>query len=478
MNKNTNRLDDKNYFDQLNSLIDSFKPSTILVIGDAMLDIYHSGTVERISPEAPIPILKVEKETIGLGGAAVVAKNLTHLGCRVELCCLVGIDSNKNDLIKLLDKHQILKNMLFERHDFKTLVKQRFLAKNQQIMRADYENEFKLPSADAAAIAANITKQLANFDAIVISDYEKGLLHPIVIKQIIKTARQLKIPCICDPGRGANFKVYQGVTTIKPNRSETEKAVNFKINTVKDALKAAKIIKKITQADFLSISLDSWGILFFESDNNFKLFAARHKEIFDISGAGDMVTTIITAFLAIKTQPQQIIPLANQAAGIVVSKLGAVSVSLSEIKSSLMADYFKKIVNLDTLIALRKKYATAKWVMTNGYFDDISAAKIRFLKDMALLGDISIVAINSDRIIKKQKKDKKILIDQSQRAEIIATISTVDLIIIFDNEDATELIKKIKPTYIVKSNQHKTLLDSEIAAAKKVKAEIKFLTAY
>ncbi|MBL0691008.1 MAG: bifunctional heptose 7-phosphate kinase/heptose 1-phosphate adenyltransferase [SAR324 cluster bacterium] len=454
--------------------LNNFRPRKVLVIGDVIIDRYHVGVVNRISQEAPIPILRISHEKDRLGGAGSLAQNLSRLGCQVSLCALTGCDDNLKILKKLLIAKKISTDLLINDDEFSTLLKARFLAQNQQILRVDYEKDFSLSAPKIDKIVDSIIPKIQEFSAVAISHYVKGFLQPLLLNKIINETKRLGIPCVCDPGRGVDHSNYKGITTIKPNRLETEGLVGFKLRTTADFIKAATILKKQTEAEFILISLDEDGIFYYRDADDYKLFMVGSKEIFDVCGAGDMVIAILTAFLANKQAPIDIIPLANIAAGIVISRLGTASVSLSELMRASMPKAHRKIISLADLIQIRKN-SNQSWSFTNGHFDNLTSMHIKFLQNMAKYGDFRVVAINSDQSIKKQK-GRFPEIKQLVRAELLASLSSVDWVVIFDEDAPTDLIKKLKPDWVIKGKSHLNRDLIEQRAIDEVSAKLEFVT--
>ena len=459
---------------EIESLLRTKPAKKIMVFGDLILDSYQFGKVERISQEAPIQILGIEKQEYCLGGAACVANDLVHLGNQVACMGLVGQDSHQGVFKDLLESAAIDTQHLIEKQDFTTILKVRFLAARQQILRVDYEKPYSLAATDIEQILAKIFPLLDAklYDALVISDYGKGFCHPELIKKIIQRARQNAIPCVVDP-KNKDYRIYQHCTTIKPNRAELSQATGLRTDSFEAVVEAAGKLQEMLAADFLSISLDKDGILYYVNPKLYHLFPTKKQEVFDVSGAGDVVTAVLATGLANNWEPSLILHLANIAAGIEISKLGALPVSLQEIYDSLEPSYRKKIVSLEQFLALPHDPETVI-ALSYGYFDQISTGHVKFIQAMESLGNLRVLAINSDASIIKHKGRTPTLNEQ-ERAELFSAFSSIDWVIIFPDQDASSLIEKIRPSIVVKGDNFKHQTLPEAGAIEKVQAELVFL---
>ena len=460
---------------ELLKFIYNFIPKNILVLGDLMLDKYTWGQVDRISPEAPIPVLRVENEEVRLGGAASTAANVRALKCGVYPVGLVGKDGSGHELMNILTNRGIQTEGIVQTTLFKTIVKNRFLTQQQQLLRVDHESVFQLKMDLEIALVAKVKVLLSNIDGVIISDYSKGLLTASFLKNVIDLARKSNIPIICDPGRGVDFSFYKRVTTIKPNRAESSLGTGIELNSYENILCAAEAIKNKTSADFITLSLDKDGILLYESRKHHQLFETEAKEVYDVTGAGDMVISIMGIMLASKASPALSIQMSNIAAGLEISHIGVYPLNWNEIKQNLLIKTLsQKIVTVEQLLESSNFKKASQIVFTNGYFDNLSAGHLRFLQEMERFQGEKVVAINSDSSI-ENSKGKRPLLNQEDRARLLASIQSVTWVLIFDEDNASNLIEQIRPDLVIKGEIFKSKSISEEASIIKIGSKIKYL---
>ncbi len=447
----------------------------VLVIGDLMLDQYSWGEVDRISPEAPIPVMKVIREEKRLGGAGNAAMNLKNLGAKVIVCGVIGSDENGNFIRKLLSTNGIDISGVIISEDFKTCLKHRMIAGQNHLLRMDIE-----PEQDRDNFQKNIMlylkKAIPKCDAVLVSDYGKGLLNNSTLELISDLGKRCSIPILGDPRRGADYKIYKNFTLVKPNRKETEEAVGFKLSNQEDILKAAKILMKQARLKYIIISLDKDGLLLFSSPKKYKFFGTESQEVFDVVGAGDAVISILSYMLAANSKIEHAVFWAQIAASMVIKHIGVISFSKKDLlKRFDHGDTSTKIMNSEQVCSsLSEKLPV---VFTNGYFDEISSGHLKFLHSLKTLKGFNIVAINSDKSILKQKGTPPLL-NELERAILVAAIESVDRVIIFNEKDASELIRKIRPETIVKGEhfRHKNLPEKK--AIDEIGAKIKFFKTF
>ena len=402
----------------------------ITVIGDVMIDWYLHGESSRISPEAPVPVVNFKESKFQLGGAANVANNLKHLEIEPFLIGAVGKDHFGSLLKEHLKVEKIKFNLLSEK-SFQTICKQRLMSSNQQLARIDYEQYFH--ASKLSNILNTFTKNIAKTDLIIVSDYGKGTVSNA--RKLIQSARKLKKKILIDP-KGKDFTKYKGANLITPNKSEFENIMG-KVGSKKDLENKAKKMLEHLDLESLIVTLGSEGMYVLTKSNK-KIIGnfinAYPQEVFDVSGAGDTTISALGAALSEANDIFSAAEFANLAASISVSKLGTSTVSKDE------------VTNLEASKSNEKQVI----VFTNGCFDIIHSGHLDLLKEAKSYGDKLIVGLNSDKSVSKLKGPERPIIGQSERKKILSALKFVDEVIIFNEENPLKLIKKLKPSILVK----------------------------
>ena len=402
----------------------------ITVIGDVMIDWYLHGESSRISPEAPVPVVNFKESKFQLGGAANVANNLKHLEIEPFLIGAVGKDHFGSLLKEHLKVEKIKFNLLSEK-SFQTICKQRLMSSNQQLARIDYEQYFH--ASKLSNILNTFTKNIAKTDLIIVSDYGKGTVSNA--RKLIQSTRKLKKKILIDP-KGKDFTKYKGANLITPNKSEFENIMG-KVGSKKDLENKAKKMLEHLDLESLIVTLGSEGMYVLTKSNK-KIIGnfinAYPQEVFDVSGAGDTTISALGAALSEANDIFSAAEFANLAASISVSKLGTSTVSKDE------------VTNLEA----SKNNKEQVIVFTNGCFDIIHSGHLDLLKEAKSYGDKLIVGLNSDKSVSKLKGPERPIIGQSERKKILSALKFVDEVIIFNEENPLKLIKKLKPSILVK----------------------------
>ena len=454
-----------------NNIIDDIIKITnakIFCLGDLMLDKYIIGSSQRISPEGPIPILDIKKEVNMLGGVGNVARNLGTIGIKTYLVGLLGNDEIGNIIEKKIKQRNIV-TKLFKDNNRPTTLKTRFIANDQQILRTDKETLTPISLSLEKKILKESRKMILNSDSIILSDYGKGLLTQNILKEIICFANKNKKPIILDP-KGNNLDNYKGVTILTPNINELELVAKKKLNNKDEIVEVSrKIIKKYNSKHML-ITRGKLGMLLVSSNNKVINLDTEAKQIYDVSGAGDTVTSFLAACLGSSITIDNSIKIANSAAGIVVSKSGTSVAHLSELILSLNknVNYSSKINDRTEANNIIKFWIKKKELIgfTNGCFDYLHPGHVLLLKQAKKNCTKLIVAVNSDSSVKKIKGPNRPKQSQDIRSKVLAAIKYVDLIIIFNEKSPIKLIKQIKPSLLVKGSDYK---ENKIVGAKLVK---------
>lgn len=431
----------------------NFSRNRILVVGDIMLDRYWSGSTSRVSPEAPVPIVKIENTEHRLGGAANVALNLSVLGCDTSLFGIIGKDRAGDIVRELLDASNIKHDLHLDAEN-PTTTKLRVMSQHQQLIRLDFEEPFTEISHKLEL--AELENAIMDFDAVVISDYAKGAISDA--NYIIALCNKNSIPVLVDP-KGLDFSGYANANILTPNRSEIESIVG-KQNSLAELFTAAGLLREQLQVDALVITLGEKGMALLEQGKKPAHIPTVARDVFDVTGAGDTVISTLAAVIASKNSMEEAMRLANIAAGIAVGKSGTASVSPLELGSALVKPRSKSDSKILSLKALKTELESAKSrgekiVFTNGCFDILHAGHVRYLQQASELGDKLIVAVNSDASVRRLKGPERPINDLQSRMQVLAALDCVDWAIAFEEETPLRLIEELLPQFLVKGGDYK-----------------------
>ncbi len=450
----------------------SFEKARVLVVGDIMLDRYWYGATSRISPEAPVPVVRVNELVEKPGGAANVAMNVTSLGAQSLLMGWVGDDEAADRLEQLLQLASVTTHFL-RSTDFPTITKLRVLSHHQQLIRLDFEELVMAMSHEKLVDA--FSKKVRDYDVVVLSDYGKGCLAEP--QAFIKAARAAKVPVLVDPKR-SDFEAYAGATLVTPNRHEFEAVVGPCADEKELVSKGMKLLKKCHIHGLLVTRGEQGMTLLMENAEPLHL-PAFAREVYDVTGAGDTVIGVLAAAIAAGTDFPLAVKLANAAAGVVVGKLGTATVSVAELSQALTTVQPVKqgVVSVDELLALRAgaKERDERVVMTNGCFDILHAGHVAYLEQAKSLGDRLIIAVNDDASVARLKGESRPLVPLAERMQVLSGLRAVDWVVSFSEDTPAKLIEKIVPDVLVKGGDYKV---EQIAGHKTVLAhggEVKIL---
>ncbi len=439
-----------------------FNNAKVLVLGDVMLDRYWFGSTNRISPEAPVPVVKVQENEDRAGGAANVAMNIASLNVPVTLHGLVGNDDAGRALDKLLSEHHI-QNQCVAVDSHPTITKLRILSRHQQLLRLDFEEGFH--NLDCHELLAKLAAEITAYGALILSDYGKGTLD--AVQQMIQIARQANVPVLIDP-KGTDFERYRGATLLTPNMSEFE-AVAGHCNDEDEIV--AKGLKMIADFDLsaLLITRSEKGMTLLRPNQDPFHLPTQAKEVYDVTGAGDTVISVLATAIADGRPLEEACYLANAAAGIVVGKLGTSTVSPSELEQAIhqRAETGFGVVSEAELKAIIQQSKTRgeKIVMTNGCFDILHPGHVSYLENARKLGDRLIVAVNTDESVKRLKGESRPINDLDARMAVLAGLASVDWVVPFGEDTPQRLIGEILPDLLVKGGDYKP---EEIAGSQEV----------
>ncbi len=430
-----------------------FSTARVLVVGDIMLDRYWTGPTRRISPEAPVPVVKVEKNEERPGGAANVALNIAALGGQTRLIGFVGQDEAADSLEQLLAKHKVDTDLV-RVPNLPTITKLRILSGHQQLIRLDFEDSFA--SADPAPMLEKIDAALPDFDVLILSDYAKGALT--AVQPIIQLARKHKVPVLIDP-KGNSFEKYRGATLIKPNMLEFEIIVG-KVKDETDLIEKAQGLMRELDLEALLVTRSENGMLLVRKSGEVLTLRTQAKEVFDVTGAGDTVVGALATALSAGKSLEDACAIANNAAGVVVAKLGTSVVTPQELAQSLHEQNQEQAFGVMTEAELKTAVMAArrrgeKIVMTNGCFDILHAGHVSYLKAARKLGDRLIVAVNTDDSVRRLKGEKRPIVPEDQRMAVLSALDSVDWVVPFGEDTPQRVIGEILPDLLVKGGDYK-----------------------
>ena len=433
----------------------------IAVIGDFMIDHYLWGKSERISPEAPVPVVEVVKEEDRLGGAGNVVNNLIALNEEVLPISVVGKQSNR--LLDLLKKKSVRVDGILIDESRETIIKTRVIAANHQMIRVDREKIKPITQEFEEKILNILKENLAEIEVILLSDYNKGVLTKRLTQKIIDLANKSNLKLIIDPKK--DFSKYKNGYMLKPNKKELSAATGIEIENRKDLIKAGWALKEELNLKYLLVTLSEEGMALFGDD--FIQIPTISKEVYDVTGAGDTVLATLGYYLKRGDNLIEAMHFANAAAAVVVSKIGSAAASLEEIlelekRVDNLVDY--KIVSDIEKIVQDLKAQNKKIVFTNGCFDILHIGHIKYLQKAKTLGDVLIVGLNSNESVKRLKGESRPINDEYDRAYLLASLEVVDFVVIFEEDTPYELIKKIEPDVLVKGKDYegKKVVGSDI----------------
>lgn len=429
------------------------KPN-IAVVGDLMIDHYLWGSCNRISPEAPVQVVSVEKESSVLGGAGNVITNLLSLGSDVSIFSVVGDDENGKEMKRLLSEASVKSINIFNEIGRRTTKKSRIISSNQQVIRYDDETTENILLSSQFHLLEALKKELFSYDLIILSDYGKGVLTPNLTKDIISLAKDFNKPILVDP-KGVDYSKYRGATLLTPNKQEASIATNISIVDQNSLTIAVKNLKDELQLDYSIVTLSEDGIALL--DDEMELIPTVAREVFDVTGAGDTVIASLGVALSSGFSIKEACEFANKAAALVVAKVGSATVTLNEVEeyehSLNQGQSESKIKDFEQIgrIAKRLRAQGRKIIFTNGCFDILHRGHATYLQKAKELGDILILGLNSDESIKRLKGEDRPINNLEDRAFLIGALESIDFVVPFTEDTPYELIKLIEPSTFLPS---------------------------
>jgi len=430
-----------------------------LLVGDFMLDSYTYGDALRISPEAPVQVLKVVRREYCGGGASSVAADMLTLGARCACVGILGSDLNGDRLLALLEKMGAQTDGLLRIDNRPTICKERIIGlaqhrHRQQLLRIDEECTNPLSGSEYDHLLAAYQRHLADSDVVCLQDYNKGVLQADFCQSLIQLARKAGKPVLVDPPLGQDYSKFSGATLMTPNRNETSAAVGFAVKTIADAERASDVLRKTLSLDAAVITLDKEGA-YLRTAEFAEHLPTIERTVYDVTGAGDMMLAMMAVAMAAGADMRTSLQLANIAGGLEVEKFGVATVSVEEIVSELLARHrgkTGKIQSIETLCSEldyhRKQHETI--VFTNGCFDVLHRGHIDYLQFCKRQGDVVVVGLNSDASVRQLKGPKRPINTQQDRAALLAVLECVDYVVVFEEPDPLNVIMAVHPDVLVK----------------------------
>jgi D-beta-D-heptose 7-phosphate kinase/D-beta-D-heptose 1-phosphate adenosyltransferase len=453
-------------------LVQGLGQPRVLVVGDLMLDRYVWGDAERISQEAPVILLRAERREERLGGASSVATMLRALGARVAITGVVGADLDGSRIRQALTDLGIDHEGVLSDASRPSTVKERYIGRAQhrhpqQMLRVDYETRAAVAEPVEAELTRVLVAQLRRADIVLISDYDKGVCTPAVLASLIAAARAVGVRVLADPIRGSDYRKYHGCSAITPNRLEAGLATGRTLQGTTQVLEAAVQLQEQLDLEATVVTLDKDGMALAHRDGRRQVFPTRPRQVYDITGAGDMVLSVLALALAAGADYDAAIPLANVAGGLEVEKIGVATVTRDEILRDLLhggarvgtAGGFgtEKVLELDPLMReLEDRRRHGQRVgFTNGCFDVLHAGHVQYLQEARTQADVLVVGLNSDASVRGLKGEGRPVNPAEARAHVLAGLQAVDYVTVFEDETPLKLIQAVRPDVLVKGSDYR-----------------------
>jgi len=438
---------------ELEQVIRGLGRPRVLVVGDLILDRYVTGDVERISPEAPIPVLAARESEERLGGAGNVVANLCSMGAQVEVVGVIGPDRRGERLRAMLERNGADTSGCCVDESRPTIEKTRLISGSSQMLRVDWEKKLPIDDALAAQILAGLPARIARAQAVVLSDYDKGLLTRPLLRGAIDAAREHGVPVLVDP-KGSDYRCYKGATLVTPNRKEAEQAVGRRIGELDDVRAAARELLETCDFEACVITLGAQGMYHLSRDGSSGIVPTVARAVFDVTGAGDTAISVLALGLAARLPLATAVNLANHAAGIVVGRRGAACVTREDLFASLgkTGGLARKILFGSDLerVLTRWRSEGKRIAFTNGCFDVVHAGHVQYLRFARSKGDRLLVGINDDASVKRLKGEGRPVNSLTDRMDVLSAFEMVDGVTSFEQDTPQEIIERVTPDVLVK----------------------------
>jgi D-beta-D-heptose 7-phosphate kinase/D-beta-D-heptose 1-phosphate adenosyltransferase len=445
---------------RLIEILENIPRGTVVLLGDLMIDRYLYGNAERLSPEAPVPVLHYQQEEVRLGGAGGVAADLAVLGCQVRVVGVIGADESGQRLRKLLADTGIDPARVVEDASRPTTCKLRLVGSAQhrhpqQLLRLDYEHTSPISPATGAEVVRQAIAAMDGANVVAIEDYNKGAVPPEVIQKVIAAARERGLSVIVDPAAITDYSRYAGAAAIKLNRTEAAKITGMAIEKPEEIRAAAGKLIASLKLDAVILTLDKQGAFLATRDGEQEWLTTRARQVFDVTGAGDMMLAMTAAARSVGASWTEAVALSNIAGGLEVERFGAVPIPPADILAELLTEHHQRLGKQRTLPQLvaeleRHRAVGRKIVFTNGCFDLIHLGHVKYFQFAKRQGDLLVVGVNTDKGIRRLKGDTRPIISETDRLGVLEELTSIDYIVTFDQETPIDLIRAIKPDVLVK----------------------------
>jgi len=445
----------------LEALGRGFGHPSILVLGDLMLDRHVFGEVHRISPEAPVPVLRFASQTEAAGGAGNVARNLAHLGCRVALGAVLGRDADGDIVLGELAREGIGAESVVRVADRPTIVKTRLIGGHQQMLRIDSELGSPLDPMDAAALETTVLESIAKggFSSVLLSDYDKGVLSPALCRSVVAACRKLGIPVLVDP-KGSDMEKYRGATCLTPNRGEFAVLARAAGATGLPLPEAARKVLAWLELDHIVVTRSEEGMTLVSRTSHLDV-PATAREVFDVTGAGDTVIAVLAAGLCAGMDLPEAVRLSNLAGGLVVGRLGTAPVEVSDLEKALSVEKPSQRDKICSTLEQARDLVDS-WkaggetvVFTNGCFDILHAGHVTYLERARNEGTRLVLGLNTDESVRRIKGPTRPVNSEGDRATVLSALSSVDAVVLFREETPLELIRALRPDVLAKGADYR-----------------------